>query len=126
MKKITKNNIEEFIKNYHFFHDSYIKKINYDYNNSKVEMHLDVYWQGNPDLKEDGSYETNKTKIKVLFTGIESFSDTEEYSSIDDTIVKCFQKNGKDLFTISFKSFEPNEKPYLSITCESIEYEEFE
>ena len=53
MKKITQENLNEFVKYYHEFHDSYITNINYDIFKSKIELLIDVCWSGKPILKEN-------------------------------------------------------------------------
>ena len=80
MKDITKNNLDEFINYYHSLHDSYVTNINYDVNNSKIELLIDVCWSGDPILKEDDTYETNKTKIKMILYNINKFSIKEMFS----------------------------------------------
>ena len=51
MKKLSKDNIDKFLKYYHNFHDSYIVNIYYDIVNSRIEILLDVVWSGKPVLK---------------------------------------------------------------------------
>ncbi|MDE6142097.1 MAG: hypothetical protein K2G03_05795, partial [Bacilli bacterium] len=66
MKEITKENLEEFLYYYHGFHDSYIKNVKYDYLKGKVEIFIDVFWSGEPNIKEDGKYETHSTKMRLV------------------------------------------------------------
>ena len=48
MKKITKDNLNEFIDYYHEFHDSRITNVNYDISKSEIELLIDVFWSGDP------------------------------------------------------------------------------
>lgn len=123
MKKITKENIYEFIDYYHFLHDSCIKKLNYNPTESKIDAIFNVYWNGKSTIKKDGNYDTYITKIRMIFTNIENFSYNEKHNSIDNSFVECYKKNGKDLICISLQSTDPDEEPYLYIACEKIEYE---
>ena len=47
MNKITKDNLNEFIKYYYEFHDSYITNVNYDISKSEIELLINVCWSGN-------------------------------------------------------------------------------
>lgn len=66
MDKLSKNNLSSFLEYYHGFHDSYITNINYNILKSQMEILVDVYWSSEPTLKEDGTYTTNKTKLKIF------------------------------------------------------------
>ena len=123
MKKLTKENIYEFMDYYHFLHDSSIKKLNYNPTESKIDAIFDIYWSGEPTITKDGTYDTHKAKIRMVFTGIDNFSDNEQHNYIDNSFVECYQKDGKDLICISLQSYDPDEEPYLYIACEKIEYE---
>lgn len=123
MKKITKDNIHEFMEHYHFLHDSFINKLDLNTNDSKIEMIISIYWSGEPTIKEDGTYDTHKKKIRLVLSGINDFKDCEDLSCIDDTYIECCQKNGKDLICISIFSPEHDNVQYLYIECENIEYE---
>ena len=122
MKKITKDNLNEFIYYYHAFHDSYITNINYDIKKSEIELLIDVYWSGEPIKKEDKTYETNKTKMKIVFKGVEQFNTKEIFSW--DYIYEAFIKyiNIKNKEYICFATDEEN--PQIYIVCDQIEYEE--
>jgi len=122
MIKLTKENLSEFIEYYHRFHDSYITNINYSVAKSEIELLIDVYWSGEPILKEDGYYETNKTKMKILFKGIEKYNNKEicSWDYITCAFIKYIKINNKEF--ICFASDETN--PSIYIVCESIEYEE--
>lgn len=43
MNKITKNNLNNFMEFYNYFHDSYIKKINYDLDKNKIYLFINVF-----------------------------------------------------------------------------------
>ena len=66
MNKITKDNLSSFMEYYHDFHDSNILYINYNIEKAKIEILINVYWSGEPTSNENGSYNTNKTKLKMV------------------------------------------------------------
>lgn len=123
MVMITKDNLSSFIEYYHGFHDSTVISVNYDVNISCIELFMNVYWSGEPILKEDNTYETNKTKIKLLFNGVEQCNIKEIFSwnYIYDAFIKYIKINNREF--ISFSSDENN--PLVYIVCDNIEYEEF-
>jgi len=122
MNKINKKILNEFIKNYHSFHDSYITNINYDINNSKIELYVDIIWSGEPTLKEDNTYETNKTKLYMIFNEVEKYSCNEIFSwdYIDEMYLDFINLDNKDL--ICFANNKNN--PDIYIVCKEIFYEE--
>ena len=122
MKDITKNNLDEFINYYHSLHDSYITNINYDINNSKIELLIDVCWSGDPILKDDDTYETNKTKIKMILYNINKFSVKEmaSWDYIDEVFINYITYLDKEYICFA----TDKEEPLLYIVCEDIEYEE--
>ena len=71
MNKITKDNLNEFIKYYYEFHDSYITNVNYDISKSEIELLINVCWSGEPILKDDNAYQTNKTKMRMILNNVE-------------------------------------------------------
>lgn len=119
---ITKDNSSSFIEYYHGFHDSHITNINYDIMLSKIELFIDVYWSGEPILKEDRTYETNKTKMKMIFNGVEQCNNKEMFSwdYISDAFIKYIKIRNKEF--ICFASDEND--PLVYIVCDNIEYEE--
>lgn len=119
---ITKDNLSSFIEYYHGFHDSHITNINYDIMLSKIELFIDVYWSGKPILKEDRTYETNKTKMKMIFNGVEQCNNKEMFSwdYISDAFIKYIKIRNKEF--ICFASDEND--PLVYIVCDNIEYEE--
>lgn len=122
MNKITKNNLDEFVKYYHGFHDSYITNINYDISKSEIELLINVYWSGEPVLKEDKTYDTNKTKMRMILNGVERYNTKEIFSwdFIYDAFIKYIKIDNKEF--ICFASNE--QEPLIYIVCDSIEYEE--
>ena len=122
MKELTKENLNEFIEYYHELHDSYIKDINYNVYDSKIELFIDVCWSGEPILKEDNTYETNKTKLKLVLNNIKTFNIKDYFSGdyIDEVYIKFIKLEDKEY--ICFASDEEN--PLIYIVCKSIEYEE--
>lgn len=119
---ITKDNLSSFIEYYHGFHDSYITNINYDIRLSKIELFIDVCWSGDPILKEDRTYETNKTKMKMIFNGVEQCNNKEIFSwdYISTAFIKYIKIKNKEF--ICFASDE--KEPLVYIICDNIEYEE--
>ena len=122
MNKITKKNLDEFIKYYHGFHDSYITNINYDITNSKIELFMDVTWSGEPILKDDNTYDVNKTKLRMIFDDVQQCDIKEMYSW--DFIMNCYLNyiNFEDDEYICFANDEKD--PMIYIVCEDIDYEE--
>jgi len=122
MKKISKENLKEFIEYYHGFHDSYITNINYDIYKSEVELLIDVYWSGEPILQEDNTYQTNKTKMRMILNGVEQCNNKEIFSwdYINEAFIKYIKLNNKEF--ICFANDEEN--PLIYVVCENIEYEE--
>ena len=89
---------------------------------SQIELFIDVYWSGNPILKEDGTYETNKTKMKMIFSGVEQCNNRQIFSwdYINDAFMKYVKIKSKEF--ICFASDE--EEPLVYIVCDNIKYEE--
>lgn len=126
MNKINKENIKKFAKYYHYFHDSYIEEIKYHKNNSTIEILIMVYWSGTPYLKEDGSYESNKTNIKMIFKNIKSYGEDKNRDSdnIDDVILDYFKIDNQELIGFSIFSGRKDEEPYFYVLSEKLEYKE--
>lgn len=122
MKKITKDNLNEFIDYYHEFHDSRITNVNYDISKSEIELLIDVFWSGEPTLKEDNSYQTNKIKMRMVLHNVERCNNKEMFmwDEIYKAYIKYIKLDNKDF--IYFASDEKD--PLIYIVCESIEYEE--
>ena len=122
MKKITKDNLNEFIDYYHEFHDSRITNVNYDISKSEIELLIDVFWSGEPTLKEDNSYQTNKIKMRMVLHNGERCNNKEMFmwDEIYKAYIKYIKLDNKDF--ICFASDEKD--PLIYIVCESIEYEE--
>ena len=120
--QLNKNNLNNFLEYYHFFHDSYIKSINYLINDNEIELYIDVCWSDTPLLKEDKTYETNKTKLKLVFSEIKEFSCKEIFSwdYIDKAYIDNIKIEGKEY--ICFASNK--EKPLIYIVSNNIEYSE--
>lgn len=120
--EISRDNLQEFLDYYHYLHDSTISNINYDIYNSKIEMLIDVFWSGTPKLKEGKTYETNKTKLKIIFEGIEKCNNKEIYSwdFINNVFIKYIKLNNKEFICFA----EEEEDPYIYIVCDKIIYEE--
>ena len=122
MKELNKKNLEDFLNYYHYLHDSYINSINYDIDKMQIDILINVYWSGEPILKEDNTYETNKVKMKMIFEGIENYINKEIYSYdyIDNAIFKYIKKENKEF--ICFMTDEDD--PYFYVVCDKIKYEE--
>lgn len=120
---LNKENLNYFLDNYHYLHDSYITHINYDVVNSSIELLIDVIWSGKPILKENHSYDTNQVKMKMIFSIIKEYNIKEIFSW--DYIHKAYI-NYITLENKEYICFADNEKePLLYIVCDSIEYEEY-
>lgn len=124
MLKITKENLESFLNYYHNFHDSTISNINYDIRNSKIEVIINVFWTGEPILKENGKYDTNPIKLKIVCDSIEkcSFRAIASWEYLDDVFVKYIVLNNKEY--VCFASSE--EEPFVYVLCDSMYYENIE
>lgn len=119
---ITKDNVSSFIEYYHNLHDSYIPNVSYDIKLSKIELAINVFWSGKPILNKDKYYETNSTKLKMIFSNIEKCNIKEIFSwdYINDALIKYINIKNKDY--ICFANDESN--PLIYIVCDKIEYEE--
>lgn len=117
--KLSKNNLNKFLEYYHFLHDSYITNVNYLISEKKLELFVDVCWAGKPILKEDNTYETNKTKIRLIFNDIKEFSCKEIYSwdYINRVYVNYIRLDGNEY--ICFASSK--DKPLIYVVCNEIE-----
>ena len=124
MRKIAKENINDFNEYYHNFHDSYITNVNYNILESKIELLINVCWAGEPIKKNNGTYETNKTKVNIIFNGIKQFNNKEIFSwdYIDNAFVKYIVLEGKEYICFA----DDNHEPLIYIVCENIEYREIE
>ena len=119
---ITKDNLPLFMEYYHYFPDSYITNVNYNIELSQIEIFMDVCWSGQPILKENGSYETNKTKIRMLFNDVKIYNNKEIFSweYINKAFIKYIKFENEEI--ICFASDE--KEPFVYIVCDKIEYEE--
>lgn len=123
MKAITKENINEFMEYYHDFHDSCINDLKYNYKEDNIEIIMDVFWSGNPKIKSDGTYETNKTKLKMLCKKIYQYKYKENYMNyIDGAYLKYIKMENKDYLCFA----TDKEEPQVSIVCGYIEYKEID
>lgn len=121
MKSIAKDNLTTFMDYYHGFHDSYVFDVLYDFNNCQVELFINVFWSGEPTLKNDGTYETNKKKIRMICHEVHQYKYKEVYSDyIDDAYLK-YIKLGREEY-LCFATDQ--EDPLISVVCKKIEYEE--
>ena len=123
MNILTKDNIDEFMEYYHYLHDSSINKVDYNPIEEKIEMIINIYWSGEPTIKSDGTYDTDKSRIKMIFTGVNEYNDNQDYSSIDDSSVEYYDKDGKELIGISLLCDYLDEEPLIHVVCGKIEYE---
>ena len=122
MKKITEENLDEFLNYYHNLHDSWITNTNYNIFDSKIEMLIDVAWSGKRFIREDGTTDTNKTKLRMVFNDVQQCDIKELYSW--DFIMNCYL-NYVTFEDDQYICFANDEKdPMLYIVCEDIDYEE--
>ena len=120
--RLNKDNLKQFLEYYHFFHDSYITNINYLINENKIELFIDICWAGEPILKDDKTYETNKTKLILTFNNIKQFNCKEIFSwdYIDKAYIDNIKINGKDYICFA----NNKENPLIYIVSDNIEYSE--
>ena len=118
--EITKKNLKQFLIYYHCLHDTEISSIVYDTKESIITLMLDVCWTGKPKLKEDGYYETNPKKMKLIFEWIPecNIKEIPDWYTIDCINIEFITlKNNKLL------RFDTGE---LYIVAKTIKYEELE
>ncbi len=120
MNKINKDNLTSFLEYYFYLHDSFIADIK-DFDN-KIELIINVFWSGKTILKEDNTYETNQTKLRIVLNNIERRSDEEDYFSdyIDEVFISFIKLNNKEYICFASDKKEPS----FYAVCESMEYEE--
>lgn len=123
MKKDDRFNLDKFLDYYHELHDSYITNINYDINELRMEILIDVCLFGKPILNDDNTYQTNKTKIKMIFSKKKYCNINEIFSW--DYIDKVFIRY-VEIDNVEYLCFATHDKePLLYIVCNSIHYEEY-
>lgn len=121
MVLLTKDKLSSFMNYYHWFHDSYITEVKYDYKKGRIELFLAIFWSGEAFLKDDGTYETNKTKLKMICDNVYQYNYKKTCADyIDEAYLKCILINKEEYFCFA----TDEEKPLISVICESIEYEE--
>ena len=121
MQRINKENIKDFLEKYHYLHDSYILNIDYDFNKSQIEILFDVFWSGKPTLKLDGTYETNKIKLKVLCKDIKQYNYKDIYDDfISEAYLKYVKLENEEYLCLA----TDKDTPEISVVCKEIEYEE--
>lgn len=106
---------------YQNFHDSVITSIEYDIINSKINLYINVFWSGKPSLKEDGSLETNKLNMKVVFDDIYQCNNKELYSwdSIYDAYLKFIKLDNVEYICFA----DAKENPNIYIVSKKMFYE---
>ena len=122
MNLITKENLSQFIDYYYGFHDSHITALNYNIKAAKIECLIDVYWSGGPTITSSGVYETNKTKVRIIFNEIEQCNNKAMFpwDYINNSFIDYINIKNKE-----FICFADNQNdPLVYIVCESMEYEE--
>lgn len=121
MISITKNNLEEFKNDYHYFHDSTIEKIFYNIKDSSIEIFINVYWSGTPFLKEDGYYETHPVKMRMIFTDIKEYQnkEIESWDYIDEFFLEFITIKNKEYLCFA----DNKEESLFYVVCEKIAYE---
>ena len=125
MNKLNKNNVEEFLKYYNNFHDSYILSINYDVLNSKIEIIIGAEWVGESTLNEDNKYETTKTKIKIVFDNIQEYYLGEIFSwnIIMNTAIYSIEEDNNNVMYFKLSESSEDDKLFY-VKCTDIEYED--
>lgn len=115
MNKITKENLNDFLDQYHGFHDSCISSINYLISNSQIEMIIDLYWEDKQIKKDEKS-----NKIKLIFNNIKQYSNKEIFSWDFIHSVYLGYVKLEDNEYICFADDEDH--PLIYVVCESIMY----
>ena len=121
MKKISKDNLNDFLEYYHSFHDSNIIGVNYDILNEKIQLLIDAFWCGEPILKNN-KYETNKARLKLVFYNVIECNNKEIFSwdFMKEAYIKYIKLHNKEYLCFA----SDKEDPCIYIICDSIEYEE--
>lgn len=115
MKKITEDNLEEFLETYHDLHDSWIADIKYNIFDSKIELLFEF-------INDPKRLDPEKKKLRMIFNDVQQCDIREMYSW--DYIQEAY------LDYILFEEdeyicFANDEKePMIYIVCEDIDYEE--
>lgn len=122
IKKITKNNLNNFLEYYHHFHDGSLLSIDYNVEKERIEIVLNTMWAGEIKLLDDGSFQKNVQKLKLCFNGVSRCNIQEIFSwdFIDDLYVNYLIVEEKEQICFA-NSYE---NPSLYILCDFIEYEE--
>ena len=122
MKEITKDNLEDFMNYYHYFHDSYFANINYDVTKNCIEIIINVYWSGEPTKNSDDTLDTHKTKVRIVFDKIyESNNKTLSYfKDISEAYLNYIYLEGREY--ICFADDENN--PSVYVVSDKISYAE--
>lgn len=120
MKVINKDNIEEFMSFYHYFHDSTINDLKFNYKDDVLELFIDAFWSGEPILKEDNTYETNKRLVKLVFKDINrlNIDEQQNYGYIDDAYLKIIKLNNEEFICFA----TDNNEPYVYVVAKTLEY----
>ena len=122
MKEITKNNLNDFIKYYHNFHDSYITNINYNIYKSEIELLIDVCWSDVPLLHENNTYETNKTRMRMVLIDIKKINIKELFSwdYINNAFINYIKLDNEEFICFA----DSEDDPLIYIVCNNILYED--
>ena len=121
MKNINKDNLENFMVYYQNFHDSTITSIDYDILNSKMTLYINVFWSGDTTTNKDGSLNTHKSRIKILFEDVYKCNNKELFlwDSIYDAYLKYIHLDNQE-----YLCFADDEKtPSIYIVCKIMKYE---
>ncbi len=123
---LSENNYKQFLKYYNDFQNECIRQIEYDTKKSEIQIIFDVWTLDGSSLKNNNIYEGKPKKLKMIFKNISKFdkNNVPLNNYIDYTYMDFYHQNGKKLICFSLNSEDPDEEPYLYITCETIEYEE--
>lgn len=124
MKKITKENINEFLEYYHNFHDGVIKSIIYDCDQAKIKFIIEIFWVGKDEVNKDGKYNTKRRNIKLVFNQVENVNIKERFSwdFITEAYLKFITINNKELLCFADNDTNPD----FYCVSESLEYEEMQ
>jgi hypothetical protein len=114
MKLINELNIDEFLNNYHNFHDGFIKSAIYDCDVDRVKIIIGINWVGEDNNKNH--------LVKLVFNNINSINIKElpKDNFINEIYLKYIKI--KDNNYLCFADNDTNPKIYC--VCEYMEFDE--
>lgn len=98
---MNKENINEILSYYHYFHDSRINKIDYNIDEDKIDVYINACFADQLVLTDNG-YNKSWVKIKIQLKKIIKCNIKEfyTYDDIDELFLKFIKKKIKILFVL--------------------------